>query len=397
MKNPTKNIHGVLLILAVLFLSLGFFNRVSAQEAKPAEKAAWLAQANEFVNQNRYLDAFPLLEKLAPLYPNDGDIWAHYGIAIMTRSTTLASAAERKAERVKAYNVLVKARQLGTKNIVALNFLEQFPADGGADDNFGGSPEFEKNLREGEAFFGRGEYDKAFAAYEKAYKINPKSYEAVLFMGDSLYAAKKYKESEAWFAKAVAIEPNREQAFRFWGDALLNQKKFAEARDKFIDGIVAEPHSRMSWSGLEHWIETSEAKVESLTVVPPGGNATREVIFDESLLKTENGTTSWKIYNETRKAQVVASGGGTRTLAGEVAALRKVAEAFRSDLKAGKVKYPDPSLSNLVRLDDAGLLEPYVLLIRADGDIADEYDAYRLKNRDKIKKFVVEFMLGLSK
>lgn len=391
-----RNIHNFLLILTLVVF--GWVVQVSAQTAiKPAEKAALREQALKFVEQNRYLDAFPLLEKVAPLYPNDAEIWAHYGIAILTRSSTLSSADERKAERVKGMSVLAKAKELGTKNDVALNFLEQFPADGGDEDNFGGNPEFEKNLREGEAFFGRGEYEKAFAAYEKAYKINPQSYEAVLFMGDSHYAAGRFKESEPWFAKAAAINPDREQAFRFWGDALLNQKKMAEARDKFIDALVAEPYSRLTWGSLERWAGESGAKVVSLAVVPPGGAGAGEILFDESLLKTEDGTASWKLYKEARKAQVIANGSGARALAGEVNALRKVAAGFRNDLKAGKIKYPDQSLSNLVRLDDAGLLEPYVLLIRADGDIADEYAAYRQKNRDKIKKFVIEFMLGLSK
>lgn len=66
-------------------------------------------------------------------------------------------------------------------------------------------------------------------------------------------------------------------------------------------------------------------------------------------------------------------------------------------MKTGKVKYSDQNLSNLVKLDDAGLLEPYILLIRADESIIEEYDAYRAKNRDKLKRFVFEYLLGQSK
>jgi tetratricopeptide (TPR) repeat protein len=362
-----KNIHNFLLILTLCFLSLGFAGRVSAQEEiKSPGKSAMREKTLEFVSQNRYLDAFPLFEKVAPLYPNDAELWAHYGIAILARSATLNSAAERKIERVKGYNVLMKAQQLGAKNVIALNLLDQLSPDGGEEDNFGGNPEFEKNLREGEGFFGRGEYEKAFTAYEKAYKINPKSYEAALFMSDTLYASGKYKESELWFAKAVEIEPNREQAYRFWGDALMNQKKTAEARDKFVDGLIAEPFSRMTWDRLGRWIEETKTKVAPLEITPPGNAASGAIRIDETLLKTENGTASWKFYNETRKAQVIAGGNGARTLAGEAAAYRKVAEAVRNDLKSGKVKYPDQNLSNLVKLDDAGLLEAYVFLLRAD-------------------------------
>ena len=193
--------------LRAAFLLAVFLAAVSinlAQSPPPPHPAfALRAKAFEFTGQNRYLDALPLLEKLAPLYPNDSEVWAQYGIAIGTQSTTISAPAERKAARVKAYNALAKARDLGTKNQIALSILDDLPPDGGDDTLAETDPEFEKNIREGEAFFGRGEYDKAFAAYEKAYKIDPQSYGAVLFMGDSLYAAGKYKESEVWFAKAV--------------------------------------------------------------------------------------------------------------------------------------------------------------------------------------------------
>lgn len=393
-----KNTRLFLPILTVCLLLFSFVSQTAAQqETKTQDKTALRKQALELVNQNRYLDALPILEKAVPFYPNDAEFLAHYGIAILARSATLKSAEERKIERIKGYNVLVKAQELGAKNVVALNLLDQLSPDGGEEDNFGGDPEFEKHLREGESFFGRGEYDKAFAAYEKAYKINPKSYEAALFLGDSLYAGGKYKESESWFAKAVAIEPNREQAYRFWGDALMNQKKTAEARDKFVDAFVAEPFSRLTWDRLGRWFNETGAKSTPLEIAPPGNENIGAIKIDETLLKADDGTLSWKLYNDARKAQVVAAGSGARTLAGEVAAYRKVAEAFRNNLKSGKIKYPDRNLSNLVRLDAAGLLEAYVFLLRADENIAEEYDGYRAKNRDKLRRFVIEFLLGMSK
>jgi tetratricopeptide (TPR) repeat protein len=392
-----KNIYYFLSLLTLHLLLFASANGVFAQDEKTPDKTSMREKALAFVAQNRYADAFPLLEKVAPLYPNDAEIWAHYGIAILSRSVTLTAPGERKIERVKGYNVLMKAKQLGTKNVVALNLLDQLSPDGSDEDNFQGDPEFEKHLREGEGFFGRAEYDKAFAAYEKAYKINPKSYEAVLFMGDALYGGGKFKESETWFAKAVELEPNREQAYRFWGDALVNQNKSAEARDKFIDALIAEPYSRLTWDRIGRWIDESKQKVAPLEIMPPGNEASGEIKINEELLKTEDGTSNWRFYNESRRAQIIAAGAGTRTLAGEVAAYRKVAEAFRSSLKSGKLKYPNQSLSNLIKLDDEGLLEAYVLLVRPNGDIAEEYDVYRTKNRDKLRKFVVEFLLGLSK
>lgn len=386
--------------LTILLAFLIPVNICLAQAATPApveDKAALRAKVLEFTDQGRYLDAHPLLEKIAPLYPNDADLWAHYGIAIMARSSTLSNAAERKAERIKGYNVLAKARQLGTKNNFALDVFDRLSPDGEVTDGLEHTnPEYEKNIREGEAFFGSGQWDKAFAAYERASKIDPKSYEPVLYMGDSLYAAGKYKESEPWFAKAVQLEPDREEAYRYWGDALMFQKKYAEARDKFVDGFIAAPYTRTSWQNLSKWMDETGAASSPRMVAPPGDEDGGEVVLNTALLKASDGTVHWKKYSETRAAQLAAGSRKPRGLVEEAEAFRQVAKAVRADIKAGTLKTPDESLVNLVALDDAGLLEAYVLIIRPDDNIAESYETYRKNNRDKLKKFIVEFLMGVK-
>ncbi|HSK70157.1 MAG TPA: tetratricopeptide repeat protein [Pyrinomonadaceae bacterium] len=379
---------------------LSLFPAGFAQE-KPSDTDldAKRTEALKLVDANRYLDAFPILEKIAPAFPKDAELWAHFGIAIMQNAITSNDPETRKKELVRGLLVLNKAKQLGTKNVVALNILDQIPSDSDFEDNLTDeNPEVSKALREGEAFFGRGEYDKAFAAYEKAYKLNPKSYEAVLFMGDSLYAQKKFKESEPWFAKAAGIDPNREQAHRFWGDALLFQKKYKEALDKYAEAMIAEPFSRMIWNALNRWAEESGTNVTLLKIAPPGNEAGGEIKVDEAKLKAEDGTIHWKLYNDTRRSQVIAKAGKNlrHTLADEAAAWRKVAEAARRDIKAGKIKYPDQNLVNLIKIDDAGLLEPYILILRAQEDFSEDFLNYREKNRLKLKQFIIEYMLDVK-
>ena len=64
-----------------------------------------------------------------------------------------------------------------------------------------------------------------------------------------------------------------------------------------------------------------------------------------------------------------------------------VAEACAKDLKSGRVKTLEPSLETLVKLNDAGLLEAYVLFARPDQGIVRDYAAYRATNRDKLRKY----------
>lgn len=387
-------VFGLVLLLALNLLT------INSSFAQTADAQAQRAKALELADRSLYLEALPILEKIAAQFPKDADVWANYGIALLTNAVTLKTAPERKIGRKLGRDALVKAAQLGMKNVLALHFLETLPADGGDEDNLNGeNPEVEKALREGEGFFGRGEYDKAFTAYEKAYKINPKNYEAVVFMGDSLYAQKKYKESEIWFARAVEIDPNREFAYRFWGDALYFQNKPKEAYQKFAEAFISEPFSRVVRDRFfRHVGELKGDFSPSVLIAPPGGEPVGAVKFDASLLQSQDGTAHWKLYVDTRSAwkatefkkQFPKETVYRHSLAEETAALKKVADAVRKD---AKIKILDDGLANLVKLDDLGLIESYILMMRIDDGIADDFFDYRAKNRDKLRRFINEFFI----
>lgn len=382
------------LLAAGLFVLLAFAHVVSAQVAKPTLEAE-RAKAMSFVDANRYLDAFPILEKIAPQLPNDVEVWTHYGVALASRSGTITDAAQRKAERKKAYDALSKARQLGTDNVIALSILDQLPPDGGDDDNLSSmDPRVERALREGEGFFGRGEYDKAFLSYEKAYKIDPKNYEAILFMGDSLYAQKKFAESEPWFAKAAAVAPDREMAYRFWGDALLAQNKTKEATEKFIDAFIADPYTRNAWDNINKLTQKAGKQFDVMGIFPPGTDDFGGISVDVTKLSDADGTGLWRKYLETRDAwkktvfkQRNLDAPYRRSVKEESAALRAVADAGRAAIKSGSLKNPHHSIANLIELADSDFLESYIFVFLSDQEIAQDFDAYRQANREKLRRF----------
>ena len=143
------------------------------------------------------------------------------------------------------------------------------------------------------------------------------------------------------------------------------------------------------------WIDETGTKAAPQPVNPPGNGVNGEIVLDEKLLRLDDGSIHWKKYKESRASQSIVRGAKRRTLADEAAAFRRVTEIVRGELKSGKIKNPHQSLVNLLKLDDAGLIESYVLLLRADDDVFEDYESYRDKNRDKLRKFVVEFLLGV--
>jgi hypothetical protein len=55
----------------------------------------------------------------------------------------------------------------------------------------------------------------------------------------------------------------------------------------------------------------------------------------------------------------------------------------------------EPSIRQLEELIAAGMLEPHILLFRADADIAQHYPAYREKHRQKIREYLIKYYLHL--
>lgn len=389
----------ILVRFVVVWVAMISLSLTAAAQNKPSDIGVERSRAMALVSENRYLDAYPLLEKLSVLLPNDTEIITHFGIAIAARSVTLSDPAVRKAERKRAYEILSKAEKLGTENVMALNLLDQLDPDGGDNDNFTTrNPEAEAALREGESFFGRGEYPKARAAYERAYKIDPKIYEAALFIGDTYYAEKRYAESEPWFARAVAIDRDRELAYRFWGDALMYQNKLKEATEKFIDAFVADPYSRYSWDSIDKLTRKQGKQFNVLTVIPPGNEPLAELVIKPDLLSETDGTKHWVKYNEMRdqwKRETFK-----KTFPGEVyrdslqekaAALKAVAISAAAAIKSGSVKNPHHSIVNVVLLHEKGMVEPYILFLIPNNDIAGDYETYREKNRERLRQFLVEY------
>jgi len=123
---------------------------------------------------------------------------------------------------------------------------------------------------------------------------------------------------------------------------------------------------------------------------------------DPKTFDTGDGSNYWLMYDLTRVAW--AKGDFSKnfpdekiyrhSLREEATALRMVADFAAKDLKSGKIKALEPSLSTLVKLNEEGLLEAYILLARADQGIARDYAAYRQANRDKLRRYFKEYVVA---
>ena len=360
-------------------------------------------RAFQLFDEHKLMDALPLLEKLAAAKPDDIAVLERFGFALAARSVSLADAAERRKLRVRAREVMLQSKKLGNDSHLMQVLLDSIPEDG-SEGSFSGRQEVEATMREGEAAFARGDFDNAIAAYKRVLLLDPKQYAAPLFIGDVYFKKGDTGKAGEWFAQAIDIDPNHETAYRYWGDALMRAGKMDEARIKFLEAIVAEPYNRTAYAGLSQWADRQQVRLAHPQIQPAGGVSTEggktNITLDPQLFGAKDGTQHWMLYGIIRStwptvrfAKEYPNEKTYRHSLGEEAdALRMVAEAAAKDIKAGKLKPVNPQIAALVKLNEAGLLEAYILFARPDAGIAQDYAAYRAKNRDKLMRYLTEYV-----
>jgi hypothetical protein len=100
---------------------------------------------------------------------------------------------------------------------------------------------------------------------------------------------------------------------------------------------------------------------------------------------------SWK--NEKFAKQYPKETAYRHSLGEEADALHLVATVAETNFKGKKIDKLDPALQKLVVLDQEGLLESYILIVKADQGIAQDYAAYRDAHRDLLRKYFLEYVV----
>ena len=374
-------------------------------------------RAFELFESNNFAAALPLLEKLAAANPDDVVILSRLGFTIYANSATEKDPALRQKMRDRARTTLLRSRTLGDESNLTTMVLDTLASPDSTQLPFSNIKTAEAAIREGEAAFVKGDLDKALAAYKRALESDPHLYNAALYAGDvefkkgsnstdPQFRSDHFDAAGVWFAKAIAIDANRETAYRYWGDALDSQGKSDQARDKFVDAIVAEPYGRRSYVGLTQWGERHKVTLGHPRIDPPNSTSAQDgkttLSIDPKALNSTDGSNNWLMYDLTRIAwkqgEFLKNYPDEKvyrhSLKEEAAALRLVAEAAAKDLKSGKVKTLEVSLDNLVKINTDGLLEPYILFAHPDQGISRDYADYRKTNRDKLRRYWLEVVLG---
>ncbi len=407
MKNRRPVINALLCFAVLSALLLSYPAQTSAQEQPDYE--AELKRAIQLVQTHKMTEAAPILEKLHASKPDDAVVLELLSYTIFANAAVEKDAEKRKKELLRARSLAERAKELGRNTQLVRLLLEQIPADGNVPTLAASekrSPA-EEALMEGEAAFAKGELERAIEHYERALKIEPKLYEAPLFIGDAYHKMGKNDKAYESYERAVAIDPDRDTAYRYWGNVLMREDKLKEAKEKLIEGVIAAPYTRLPWQFLENWAERNQIQLGHPLIDIPTSSVQKKDDKNINIVVNPSDKVDtiavWMVYSIARAAWMT----GTRfseefpnekqyrhSLREESSALRFTAESVQNQLKEGKLKEIslDVSIANLLKLHREGLIEAYVLLAMPDAGIAHDYAEYRKNNRDKLRRYLNEFV-----
>ena len=396
------------ILLAGAAVSLAKDHAGAQQSSNPSDPER--QRALELYSAGKMVDAMPVLEQLAATYPKDLAVWEAWGVATVNYAQTLNDPELRKKARVRGRSILLKARDLGDNSNLLQTFLNMLPEDG-SESSFSPRQEVDELMQQAEADFARGNLDKAREGYIRALLLDPNLYSAALFTGDVYFKQHQLGSAGEWFSRAVQIDPNRETAYRYWGDALMQAGKMEEARGKFIEAIIAEPYSRNPWMGLGQWADHNHVKLNFVRLQDMSKAEVKDgqtnITLDSSVADKKNDpvTAAWLAYAMNRalwqrekfKKEFPNEAKYRHTFREEADSLHAMAAVISELAEAAARKDQqfavDSDLAELVKIDQAGMLEPFALLNRADKEIAVDYDVYRNANRDKLRRYLEEVVV----
>lgn len=390
--------------LCVVLLALAAVPAV-AQDNYEAERK----RALDLVEKHDLLAALPLLEKLATAKPEDTVVLQHLALALASHAIASKNPELMKQNFRRARELAERCRKLGDNSQLVQTILERLPTEEELNAPPKKNTPADDALQAGETAFSSGDFKRALAEYERAEKLDPKLYEAPLFAGDMHYKLNDIEKAGAAYARAIAINPDRDTAYRFWGNALLQNGRMEESKQKLIEAILCEPYSRAPWQYLGNWAQRNQAELGHPKIEVPQSSVQRKDDQNINILVTpsekQDGTSAWAIYSLMKagwmmdkkfKEAFPNEKEYRHSLKEEAQSLRIAIESVENQVKEGKLKEKslDASIANLLKIHRAGLIESYVLLAMADEGIAKDYLEYRKNNRDKLRRYLVEFVIG---
>jgi len=389
----------LLIVFLVPFSSL----LVSAQSSKETSDRAKRERALALFNERKRLEALPLLEELAEKDPKDGEVLVALAASLVGHAATLTDPGAAAKERFRARDLVQQAWGLGYNCPLEENLrqlLGELPASGAL--KFSDNPDVQKAMLAGEAAFSRRDFGQALKDYANALELEPTNYSAALFTANSYDKKNEFAEAAEWYERSTIIDPNTETAYRYYADMSARQGDMAKARHLLIEAAVAEPYNKIVWREIRAWAVINHTAFNLVYVLIPAPTKNDPAITPGLSAEVSS---AWREYYAVKSKWKQGGKFQKRfpqeleyrhSLPEESEALTAAAmtlEKLKEDPKTKAKVLGDPPAELLLKLQEGGLIDSYVLFSLGDEGIAKDYPAYRLENREKLEAYLDKFVM----
>jgi tetratricopeptide (TPR) repeat protein len=401
----------LVLLLSLCVMPPETFQANAAQEnAAPAKPDTSDQEKREnavaLFGQGKRLEALLLLEELVQENPQDAELLLDLGASLIDHAATLTDQEAAAKERFRARDLVQKAWTLGNTSPLAENLrqlLRDLPANGAV--RFSDNPAVEQIMNAGEAAFARRNFDEALTIYAKALELEPTNYSAALFTANTYDRKNDFARASQWYERTMRLNPDIETAFRYHADMLAKQGDMAKARSMLIHAAVAEPYNKIVWREIRAWALINNTAFNLVYVPIP-------LVAKDGSIETARPASgqppqllsAWRAYHAViadwrkggRFEKQFPQEAYRHSLPEESEALTAAAgvlQTLRQDEKSAELVTGNTVAGLLLKLHEAGLIDPYVLFSLGDDGIARDYKAYRAADRTKLEEYMDKFVM----
>jgi tetratricopeptide (TPR) repeat protein len=412
MRTPQRPSLSFALLLSLCAMPPVVFQATAAQEnaarAKPdPSDEDKRQQAVALFSQGKRLEALPLLEGLLQMNPQDAELLVDLGATLIDHAATLTDQEAAAKERFRARDLVQKAWELGNASPLVENLrqlLRDLPADGAI--RFSDNTAVERVMNAGEAAFARRDFDEALTAYAKALELEPTNYSAALFTANTYDRKNDFARASQWYERTMHLNPDIETAFRYYADMLARQGDMAKARSLLIHAAVAEPYNKIVWREIRAWALINNTAFNLVYLPIPVGTQDGSIPppHPASAPGPPQLLSAWRAYHAViadwrkggRFEKEFPQQAYRHSLLEESEALTEAAmvlQTLRQDHSSAELVAGNTVAGLLLKLHEAGLIDPYVLFSLGDDGIARDYKAYRAANRTKLEEYMDKFVM----
>jgi tetratricopeptide (TPR) repeat protein len=294
--------------------------RTVALTTSSAEARSLYLEGRTLAEQLRFQDGRKLFEQAAAADP--AFAMAHYQLAVTSATAKdffshlkEAVALADKASEGEQLMIRILEANGNAKPKEGLELAEQLVAK---------YPDDERaHFVLGTAYFGRQQFDRAIAEFQRCIAINPAFSGAYNLLGYAYRNVEKYDDAEQAFRKYIELIPNDPNPYDSYAELLMKTGRFDESIAQYRKALSIDPHFGNSHIGiatnlmLQGKHDSAAAEAQKLYDQARDDGDRRFALFARTVIYVDGGRTKAALAEAQKEYDLDAARGDSANMAGD--------------------------------------------------------------------------------